>query len=314
MGARLPERQHRVIGVGLACLDQLLLWQDMSRPVRESRIVGRDLQGGGMAATAMVAAARLGGPAELWTAVGDDWVGDHILQELAREQVETGQVVRLPGGRTLMVTVCVDQATGERHFMYSDGRSQPDQPVGDLARLAGAGCLLVDHGLPASELRAAREARRLGVPVVSDTGGLGDGNRPVLACVDCAILSQMGARSLGLGDDWAAACRQVQALGPRQVVVTLGERGLAFLDGDTFGALPAFAVEVVDTTGAGDVFHGAFCWGRARGWPLRDNLLFASAVAALKCRRLGGRAGIPGRDEVHDFLAARGVRPPAGPD
>ncbi|MFC1526146.1 PfkB family carbohydrate kinase [Candidatus Latescibacterota bacterium] len=299
-----------VIGVGLACLDQLLLWEDMGAPVREARIVGRDAQGGGMAATAMVTVSRLGSDAELWCAVGDDWVGERILAELQDEGVDTTQAARLEGGESLLVTVCVDQPTGERHFMYSTGRTHPGAPVGDLERLGRAGCLLVDHGLPTSEVRAARCARELGVPVVTDTEGLGERNRDVFAHVDYAILSQPCARSLGAGDDWREAGRRMQDMGPGCVIVTLGDQGAAFLDGDDFGSVPAFPIDVVDTTGAGDVFHGAFCCGLLRGYELRDNLAFASAVAALKCQRLGGRAGIPSFDEVITFLGERGVALP----
>lgn len=303
-----------VIGVGLACLDQLLLWEDMGAPVRDGRIVGRQTQGGGMAATAMVAVSRLGGRAELWTAVGDDWVGDLIVRELGEEGVDTGQIQRLEGGDSLLVTVSVDRPTGERHFMYSSGRAHPPGPVGDLERLAGAGCLLVDHCLPASEVGAARRARELGVPVVSDTESLGERHRDVFAHVDYAILSQECARSLGAGDDWREAGRRVQEMGPRCAIVTLGDQGLACLDGDDFERVPAFAVDVVDTTGAGDVFHGAFCYGLVRGHRRRDNLVFASAVSALKCQRLGGRSGIPRLEEVFAFLGERGITPPESHD
>lgn len=303
-------RGDTVIGLGLACLDQLLLWEDMGAPVREARIVGRETQGGGMAATAMVAVSRLGGRAELWTAVGDDWVGDLIVRELGSEGVDTGQVLRLEGGDSLLVTVCVDQPTGERHFAYSSGRTHPHGPVGDVARLDGAGCLLVDHCQSASEVRAAERARELGVPVVSDTEGLGEHHREIFAHVDYAILSQECARTLGAGGDWREAGRRVQEMGPRCAIVTLGDRGLACLDGDDFEEIPAFAIDVVDTTGAGDVFHGAFCYGLVRGHALRDNLLFASAASALKCQRLGGRSGIPGLSDVLSFLDERGAALP----
>ena len=109
------------------------------------------------------------------------------------------------------------------------------------------------------------------------------------------------------GDDYRAACQAVRAMGPQHVVVTLGERGLVYLDDEDLAEMPAFEVEVVDTTGAGDVFHGAFCYGLVQGFPLVRNLQFASAVAAIKCGQLGGRAGIPGRDEAIRFLIERGV-------
>lgn len=294
----------RVIGVGLACLDQLLIWEDMAAPVEGNKIAQSDMQGGGMAATAMVAVSRLGGASELWAAVGDDWVGDQIIRLLEMEGVDAGQVERIADGKSLFMVVCVDQKTGERHFMSASERSKPSGPIGNPERLADAGCLLVDHSLTDSEIDAAREAKRQGIPVVSDTGRFGQWQSEILPFVDYAIVSERGA--LGLDDDLREACRSVHAMGAGCVVVTLGDKGLIFFDGETFGDLPAFEVDVLDTTGAGDVFHGAFCYGLVEGFPLTDNLKFASATAALKCTRIGGRAGIPSRKQVDAFLAERG--------
>ena len=295
----------RVIGIGLACLDQLLIWEDMAAPVQDNKIVNTDMQGGGMAATAMVAVSRLGGQAELWAAVGDDWVGQQIVRSLETERVDVGQVVRTVGGRSMLMLVCVDHKTGERHFMHWNAPDKPTRAIGDLAHLADAGCLLIDHTLPASELRAAQEAQRLGVPVVSDTERLDKSCPEIFPFVDYAIVSERGARALN--DDLREACRSIQQMGAGCVVVTLGEQGLVYLHGATYGRLPAFEVEAVDTTGAGDVFHGAFCYGLVQGFPLERNLRFASATSALKCLRIGGRAGIPSRGQVDEFLREKGI-------
>ena len=303
-GEVTAKADKRVIGVGLACLDQLLIWEDTSSPVESNKIMASDLQGGGMAATAMVAVSRLGGSAELWTAIGDDWVGDQILQALESEDVGTRYVIRIQGGRSLFIVVCVDQRTGERHFKPTASRDKFEGEVGDFGLLPEAGCLLIDHALPDSELRAAKEARLHGVPVVSDTGRFGEWQSRILPYVDYAIVSEKGAKSLD--DDPRKACEAIREMGAGCAVVTLGEKGLVYQDGDTRGELPAFDVEVVDTTGAGDVFHGAFCYGLVQGFSLAENLRFSSATSALKCQRLGGRAGIPTREQVDVFLKERG--------
>jgi len=303
----------KVIGLGLGVLDQLLLWRDMKAPVRDNKIIDFATQGGGMTATALVAVARLGGAAEFWGTVGTDWMGDQILQGLEQEGISTSQVHRIEGARGPMVLVCVDQPTGERQFLYSVGFRAAEPPIGDLARLADAGCLLVDGTHAASATRAAAEARRLGVPVVADVGWINDEMRALLAHVDYAIASEACGRSLLPGDDHRAACERLRALGPTHAVITLGAEGLAALSGDQFLRLDAFPVQVVDTTGAGDVFHGAFCYGLLRSLSFERNLVFASAVAALKCRRLGGRAGIPRLDEVNQFLRERNPDWPALP-
>ena len=296
----------KVVGVGLACLDQLILWEDTSAPVADNRITQWSTQGGGMVGTALVAAARLGARAEWWGAVGDDWMGRMILEGLEAQGVDTSQVAVFPDVRGPMVVVCVDGKTGQREFLHGLGLGPWPAPVTPLERLADAGCLLIDNTQPASELAAARRAREFGIPVVGDVGRVRDGDRDVLAHVDYAVVPQQCAEGVCQGD-LRAACEQIAAMGPRCVVVTLGERGLVYLDGDRFGRMDAFEVGVVDTTGAGDTFHGAFCVGLTRSLPLEQNLAFASSAAALKCRKLGGRAGIPTCDEVVGFLSDRGI-------
>lgn len=299
------KKNKRVIGVGLACLDQLLIWEDTAVSVEENRIVNSDMQGGGMAATAMVAVSRLGGEAELWSAVGDDWVGEQIIQALQAEGVDTDQMVQIVGGQSLFIVVCVDRQSGERHFKATGDWTRPDGAIGDLARLADAGCLLIDHALPDSELRAAEKAQRLGVPIVCDTERMDEERRKIMPFVDFAIVSEGAARELST--DLREACQSIRKMGAGCVVVTLGDKGLVYLDGETYGRIPAFDVDVVDTTGAGDVFHGAFCYGVVQEFSLERNLRLASATSALKCRQIGGRAGIPTRGQVNEFLKNNGL-------
>lgn len=302
-----PDSGKKVVGLGLACLDQLILWRDMHAPVAGNKILDFQVQGGGMVGTAMVAVARLGGQAEFWGAVGDDWMGRMILDGLRGESVDTRHVAVVPGGRGPMVVVCVDRPTGQRHFLYWAGFPEPRGPIGSLESLKPAGCLLVDGTHHGSTVRAAREAQRLSVPVVADLGGVGEKTAALLAHVTYAIISDRCAQQLAGAGDYLAACHAVRSMGPRHVIVTLGERGLVYLEGEELAEMPAFEVKVVDTTGAGDVFHGAFCYGLLQGFPLVRNLQFASAAAAIKCGRLGGRAGIPGRDRAVRFLVERGV-------
>jgi len=301
----------RVIGIGVSCLDQLVRWRDMKAPVLGNEIVGYDVQGGGMAATAMVAAARLGCRAEYWGAVGDDWSADLILRGLADEGVDTQSVVRVPGKTGPLMIVCIDGPTGERHFTRWTGVCDAPGPVGSLDRLAGAACLLTDDTRPETDVPAAAEARRLGVPVVADVGWINERTLALLPHVDYAIASEECARVLAGGDDVRQACASLCDLGARCAVVTLGRAGLVYLDGGRFERMEAFAVDVVDTTGAGDVFHGAFAFAMTQGWSLKDVVTFASAVSAIKCTKVGGRAGIPTFGLTMEFLAERGVGLPA---
>ncbi len=308
----MQNQPKKVIGIGVAVLDQVLLWEDMSKPVFGNRVLSQQLQGGGMVGTAMTAVARLGGRAEIWASVGSDLVGQRIIDDLAREGVDTSQVRRIEGQTGPTVIACVDEPTGERTFTGGVGWGHLHQTdLGDPARLAQAACILIDGHHHGSALRAARECRRRGVPVVADFGHpVNEKLRELLPYIDHAIVSESCAQSIS--DDARQACEGIQQLGPRHVCVTLGDRGLASLHGERFRRLSAFEVDVIDTTGAGDVFHGAFCYGLAEGLCLERNLVFASAAAALKCRALGGRAGIPTRGEVDAFLAERGTSAASG--
>jgi len=306
-----PPVGKNVVGVGLACLDHLILWRDMTRPVLDNKVLAFDVQGGGMAATAMVAVARLGGRAEFWGAVGGDWAGELIVKQLQAEGVDTRHVRRIEGKSGPLVVVCIHQPTGQRHFLYGTGVGDSPEPLGDLADLRTAGCLLTDRQARATAIRAAREARRLGVPVVGDVEGIPAGRCELLSCMDYAIASAECAGPAGADsshENLREACRVVKDMGPGCVVITLGGKGLVWYDGDQFGRMPAWDVDVVDTTGAGDVFHGAFCRGLVGGLDLEANLAFSSAVAAIKCGHVGGRAGIPTRGQAVEFLATRGVK------
>lgn len=297
---------RKVIGVGLAVLDQLVLWDNVHVPVVDNKIVAYDVQGGGMVATALVAVVRLGGRAEFWGYVGADWAGDLILRGLREENVDTRHVRRLDDRQGPVIIVSVDRVTGDRRFQFSRMFEEPDEPVGALDGLQTAGCLLVDDIRPRSAVRAATEARRLGVPVVGDIGPSGLASPALLKLLDYAIVS---VQHVGRMDGWGLrrACEGILAGGPRCAIITRGRDGLAAYDGQRFLEQKAFPVNVVDTTGAGDTFHGAFCYGLVRGLDLGRNLVLASAAAAMKCRKLGGRAGIPTLAEAVQFLHEQGI-------
>ncbi len=304
----------KVVGIGLAVLDLLLLWDDMARPVVEATVTECEFQGGGMVATALVAAARLGARTEFRGRVGADWMGELMLQGLREEDVDVRRVRQPPGSSGPLAVVCVDGDGGERHFKRFLRSGLGAEELEGAENLEGAGCLLVDGTLPEATTRAARRARELGIPVVADFGGnLGGGRRRLMQFVDHAILDERAIAGLATQGGARAACEAARQMGPHHVAITRGERGVASLDGQTYRELDAFSVDVVDTTGAGDVFHGAFCYGLVAGYEVEANLVFSSAVAAMKCTRLGGRAGIPTLQQVRDFLRERDIEPPALP-
>ncbi|HYL82408.1 MAG TPA: PfkB family carbohydrate kinase, partial [Candidatus Acidoferrum sp.] len=155
-------------------------------------------------------------------------------------------------------------------------------------------------------LQAARWAREAGIPVSLDAEDSTELREELFRFTDILIVSHPFSRELTGKTDLTDILRGLARLGPACVGVTLGDQGSALLHRQEIVEVPAFPVDVVDTTGAGDVFHGAFLYGLLQGWKAGDILLFANAVSALKCTRLGGRAGIPRPAEVRAFLDARG--------
>jgi sulfofructose kinase len=294
-----------LISIGLSVMDYLFLCDELPR----GRFGGASdhlVQGGGLAATAAVAMARLGGAVEMWSRVGDDLQGRFILEQFEAEGVDTSQVRVCKGGRSSACGVTVDRSNGERYFTYFPGRGLDPSIEGlDLDRIARAKAVLVDCTWPEAQLAAARRARECGVPVCADVGGISESVRELLRYVDYPIYSQACAQHHGGTGTVEGDLRRLAELGGRAPMVTLGGDGCIWIADGAVHRLPAFQVEVVDTTGCGDVFHGAFTFGLAQGWDVARNARFASAVSALKCRALGGRTGIPTRAEVEAFLRER---------
>lgn len=296
----------RVIAVGHAALDHVYRIEAFPPTPRKVRALEHIDSGGGMAANAAAAAAHLGAPAELWSRVGDDAAGHLVRQLLQSDGAIVDWVRVIPGGRTSTSAVIVD-AQGERlivgerdHAMSMDASWVP------LERIAGAGAVLSDQRWLEATMVAFLEARAARVPTILDADLGGVGTLPdFLRLTDYAIFSEPGLQAFAPdARDQRARLEQVLAAGPRHAGVTRGPYGYVWIDADE-GRLrhqPSFSVPVVDTTGAGDAFHGAFACGLASGLDTAECVRLAAATAALKCRKLGARAGLPGFAEVRQFL------------
>ena len=173
----------------------------------------------------------------------------------------------------------------------------------DLSPFPGAEILHVDGLMIEACQEAARQARGRGLKVVLDAGTMREGSLELASMVDVLIASEGFAEPL-LGKD--APPKEVLAylrqLGPREVVITRGTKGSMGVNGDEIIVQDAFKTDAKDTTGAGDVYHGAYIYGLLKGWNMRRCMRFASATAALKCREIGARKGIARLAEVERFL------------
>lgn len=258
-------------------------------------------QGGGMAATAIVAAARLGAVCKLYSMLGDDSLGNQIRSELKSEGIDISKVIFWAGGRSPFSLIHVDESTGERTIFHRDGSSLEWIPkTTDFSPVDNCDALLVDHCYPLLSIEAATRARNAGVPVVADV--MINRSPELIKLVDVLIAPRAITSALGLGNNYEAAMEAIHQMGPNVVVITLGNEGWVYSDKNGTGSGKAFDVDVVDTTGAGDVFHGAYAYGLTQGWDTAKCCEFAGAVSAIKCTKRGGRTGIPSYEQALDFL------------
>jgi sulfofructose kinase len=261
-----------------------------------------------MGANAAVTIARLGGKVELWSRVGKDDAGTKIRKVLKADGVDT-RFVRAVDGRSATSAILVD-AKGER-LIVSDRDREMSMECEWLPfeRIARAGAMLSDLRWFEATRRAFKLAREAGVATVidADLGG-GDQLPEFLPLSDYAIFSapELERYLPGLSDD--ERLQRVLALGVRHAGVTRGAKGYFWRNRSGHcGHQAAFPVDVIDTTGAGDAFHGAFTWAVARGLGDAECARAAAAVSAMKCRKLGARAGLPSAPELEAFLAQRRV-------
>jgi len=298
-----------VLGLGCAAVDDILYVPAYPPADGKIEVRARERHCGGLCATALVAAARLGATCAFAGALGDDDGSRFVLDAFSRERVDTRHAVRRRAAGPVRSVIVVDERRRTRNIFYHLPTALgADAKLPAKEVILRARVLLVDRfGIPGM-IRASRIARAAGSPVVADF----ESSRlprfaELLALVDHLIVSENFARQFTGARTPAAAAEKLWRKDRAVVVITCGVRGCWFLDASTARPqrLPAFRVRAVDTTGCGDVFHGAYAAGLARGLPLVERLRLASATAALKATQHGGQAGIPRWRQVRAFLASQ---------
>lgn len=295
-----------LICVGIAVLDEIFAVEEI--PIRPGKYFASDFRsiGGGPASTAAVAAAAMGARTALWARVGEDRAGEQIVAELAGFGVDVGHVRRLPGGRSGLSAVMVD-ATGDRLTInFADPALDTDPGWLPLARVKEADAVLCDCRWPAGAEAVLRRVRQDGRIAVLDADITPDAAVNTLAPLASHVaFSQGGLQQFSAKSEPEAGLRAAAERIAGWLCVTLGPDGCMVLEDGAIRSIPAFPVDAIDTTGAGDVFHGALAVALAEGREALAAVQFASAAAALKCTRFGGRSGIPDRLQVDGFLARR---------
>jgi sulfofructose kinase len=271
---------------------------DSEEPVELREIA---VQVGGGAAVAAATAAALGCRARLGTQIADDFLGGFIVEAVRRAGIDT-RPLRVADRRLSAFSFTAVAGDQERRAAYCTSGD-----VGDLARddvhadrlLDGADAAIVDGFFPAAQIHLAETARQRGVPVIFDGGVMGEGVGELVALSDVLICSERLAAELAPRGELSDSLVELQRLGPRAVIITLGPAGSIGLHGDELVQQESFPVEpLIDSADAGAVYHGAFVTALLNELPFARCMEFASAAAALSCTALGAWAGIPARDEV----------------
>ena len=262
------------------------------------------ITGGGCAANAAVTIARLNGRVAFAGPLGgaSDPISERIVADLTAEGIDCSGAVRVDGG-TASVSLILLDAQGEKTIATRRGVNLGHVLPADAGRLvADADAVLVDNRFPEFVTAVCQAARRRQIPVVIDLDQATRVDDPLFALGTHVISSAEALHGItGLAEHGAALKRLAEYVGGF-LAVTDGPNGITWLDAGHVRHMPAFAVQAIDSLGAGDAFHGAFTLALAEGRDLEAAMRFAGAVAALKCTKFGGASGAPYRAEVEEFL------------
>ena len=283
-----------VVGVGLNATDTLILVPRFPAYAGKEPFVDEMYSPGGQVASAMVACAKLGMRTKYIGTVGDDERGRIQIESLQGTGINLDHVQVRKGCANQSAYIVIDQSTGERTVFWRRSdclRLDPSEITPEM--ITNARLLHIDGHDTAAVGRAAAIARHHNIPVTVDVDTVYHGFDKVLQNVAYLITSsEFPVRWTGEGDPFRALIMIQEEYGMKVAAMTLGSFGsIARMDGK-FCYSPAFVVNCVDTTGAGDVFHGAYCYGVLEGLSLRDTLDLSNAMAALNCTAIGARGGI----------------------
>jgi sugar/nucleoside kinase (ribokinase family) len=299
-----------IVGIGLNATDTLILLPHFPAYAGKAPFESEILSPGGQVASAMVACATLGLKVKYIGTVGDDERGRIQMASLESAGINIDDVEIRPGCPNQTAYILIDQATGERTVLWQRNdclRLAPESIRED--QITSARLLHIDaHDTPAVA-RAAQIARRHGIPVTVDVDTIYHGFDRVLPNVDYLIASsEFPTQWTNERDPFKALETIQEEYGMRVAGMTLGAHGALVRTEGKFVYSPAFVVDCVDTTGAGDVFHGAFCYAVLEKMPLPEALDFSNAMAALNCTKLGARGGIATLETARELMGRTGRR------
>lgn len=294
---------HSILVVGYNAFDVIVPVHGFPIPDEKTEVSRVITGGGGPGATAALALAGLGAAVKLITPLTDDVPGRLQRQELLDGGVDLSLSPTVVGRESPQAVILVDEARAQRTIFWSRG----DVPFLEARHAApelldGVDLLYTDGHEGEVSIRLARVARERGLPVVMDAGSVRAGSGELVACCTDVVSSRGFALSLTGHAAPLDALRALRDMGPARVAMTFGSEGVLGLENDRPLPVPAFAVPVKDTTGAGDAFHAGYAFALTNDLEFRACLDWGCAVAGLKCRDWGGRRGLPNLAEVLGLL------------
>ncbi len=297
-----------VVGLGLNATDTVMTVRKFPALGGKERVLASSMQAGGQMATALVTCSRLGLKVRYIGKVGDDEGGRLQLASLRREGLDLTDTRVMRGVANQFGNIIVDQATGERTVFWDrDARLGMEPGEIKAAAITSARLLHLDGCDVDAALAAARTAHRAHIPVLADLDTVYKNVEKLFPYIDYLIAStQFLPAVTGHADPFKVLENMAREYHVPTPGMTLGREGALVYHAGRFFYSPGFVVETVDTTGAGDVFHGAFAYALLAGWDLARALDFSNAMAALNCTELGARGGIKSRVEAEQLMATGG--------
>ena len=299
----------QIIGIGSTVYDTLMVVDGF--PAEDTKMQGVEtkVQGGGPCATALVAAHKLGVSAAYMGTIGDDPFGRFMLDDFEKWGLTTEFIRRVPDTVSFHAVVILNRKTASRTCVWNRGTVEPPKESDlDEDALRHAKVLHLDGHMLDAAILTAKKCREWGVKVSLDAGGTYPGIEKLLPYVDYLIPSEEFALKITGQKTAEEAARQLyEAYHPELLVLTQGVRGGILLDAEGLRRYDSYKVEVKDSNGCGDTFHGAFAAAKIKGLDNDQACQYASAAAAIKCTRLGARYGMANDAECRAFLKERGV-------
>ncbi|ORC37380.1 hypothetical protein B4O97_04095 [Marispirochaeta aestuarii] len=293
----------RILGLGGIAYDILSVIPNMPAWEEVEYIEEYQVQQGGMVATGLVTAAKLGADTEIISAIGNDTEGMSHLENFNRFGIKCDNVMISNENRSAVTLVLIHSSTGRRSFIHYKGVNGLSNLNINKINYENVSHMLFDGFFFETALKAAIKARKMNIVTVTD---LSPKNRDprlteYLKYIDYPVLSELFLCSYTNISDPIEAGKSLLQNGNKALIVTCGEKGSYIIKKDGIENIPAYKVNVIDSTGAGDVFHGAFIFALWKGYDLKKTVRFANACAAINCQTVGGQKGIPTLEEVQEF-------------